>query len=208
MKKTAALKIRVTIITMILTCASAFAQSASVELDEQDVTTWYETYQWLNGLKLTPHLSINRQEFSSQYHLHPEWWDKAFEFLKNEDLVALAPGRYIIVPDHVIAFVADGPAREKEEVNWETHAAFNDLQYIISGKTFMGITSVSNPRVSVETPYNDRQDTETYVVEGGDYYEAGPGTFFIFSPKEIHRPAFKADGYDTVKKILIKIRVP
>lgn len=198
-----------TIVAVILMSISAVAQSAdTVELNEQDVSKWYETYQWLNGLELTPHLSINRQEFSNQYHKHPEWWDKAFEFLKNENLDVLEPGRYVIVPDHVIAFVSEREAKEKREVSWETHANFNDLQYMITGKTVMGITPVNNPDAKVATSYNDKQDTETYTVDGGDYYMAEPGTFFIFSPEDIHRPAFKVEGYDTVKKILIKVRVP
>src|SRR5690606_19214292 len=108
----------------------------------------------------------------------------------------------------VTAFVSEGPVKEKEAINWETHANFNDLQYIITGRAEMGITSVDNPNAKAITPYNDKLDTETYAVEGGDYYVAMPGTFFIFSPKDIHRPAFKVQGYDTVKKILIKVRVP
>ena len=203
------LKPALVLMVLVMMGCSAFAQSTETDKsDERDISGWYATYHWLNGLELMPHSSVNQLEFSKQYHKYPDWWDAAFKFLKTENLETLEPGRYVIVPDDVTAFVSVGAAKEKEEVNWETHTNFNDLQYIVAGQAGMGITATSNPNVKVATPYNARMDTETYTVEGGDYYVAEPGTFFIFSPKDVHRPAFKAAGSDTVKKILIKVRVP
>jgi YhcH/YjgK/YiaL family protein len=199
----------ITIVYMSLLLAGCHtsAQLSNNSGDAKNVK-WYEGREWLNGLKLTPHSSINQQEFSRQYHLNNVWWDKAFEFLRTKDLANMKPGSYVIDSGNVIATISELTPKDKDQVNWEAHRNFNDLQYIIRGKTQMGITPVSDPNARVTVPYNPKGDTETFSVEGGNYYDAEPGSFFIFSPKDIHKPAFKAEGYDMIKKVVIKVRVP
>jgi YhcH/YjgK/YiaL family protein len=79
---------------------------------------------------------------------------------------------------------------------------------VIKGKAEMGVASSASPNAVVTIPYDAATDNENFTVTGEKYYDAEPGTFFIFSPQEMHRPAFKVDGYDTIKKIVIKVRVP
>jgi len=186
----------------------SLAQATNGSKEAEDVAAWYNSRDWLNGLKLTPHSSVNQKELSRQYHANKVWWDKTFAFLKANDLATLEPGRYIIDSANVTAFVSEVPVKDMDQVNWETHKNFNDLQYIIKGKAKMGVTPVTDPNAKVTVPYDSKGDTETYSVAGGAYYVAEPGTFFIFSPQDIHKPAFKVEGYDVVKKILIKVRVP
>lgn len=171
-------------------------------------TQWYNGREWLNGWQMTPHASIRQQEFYRQYRLHSKWWDEAFRYLKTTDLSNLAPGTYVIDSGNVVATVSKLLPKTKEEVNWEAHRNFNDLQYIIAGKAQMGIASIDDPNVSVKTPYDSKADVAVFSVNNGAYYDAVPGTFFIFSPKDIHRPAFRAADGDTIKKIVIKVRVP
>jgi len=175
-------------------------------VNKQDAT-FYEGKEWMNGVQLTPHQSINQQVFLQQYKKNKTWWSKAFTFLKSNDLINLKPGTYVIDSNNVIATVSEAPARELDKVNWEAHKNFNDLQYIIKGKAKMGV-SILDKNATVTAPYNAKSDTESYGIIGGNYYDAEPGTFFIFSPEEIHRPAIKVEGSDTIKKIVIKVRVP
>lgn len=197
---------------MILTGSSIFlincnSSTTSNVVSNEKTDQWYKNQEWLKGLKLTPHESINQVEFSKQYHKNATWWDEAFEFLKSQDLNQLAPGKYVIDSNNVIATVSEATPKDKDSTNWEAHRNFNDLQYIIKGKAKMGIASISDPGAKVTVPYTTA-DNETFSVDEGKYYDAEPGSFFIFSPQEIHRPAFKVDGYDTIKKIVIKVRVP
>ena len=199
---------------MILTGSSIFlincnSSTTSNVASNEKTDQWYKNQEWLKGLKLTPHESINQAEFSKQYHKNATWWDEAFEFLKSQDLNQLAPGKYIIDSNNVIATVSEATPKGKDSTNWEAHRNFNDLQYIIRGRAKMGIISISDPNAVTKIPYKPRGDTETFsVTDGKYYYDAQPATFFIFSPQEIHRPAFKIEGYDTIKKIVIKVRVP
>ena len=184
-------------------CTSSSKLSA---VNKQDAS-FYEGKEWMNGVQLTPHRSINQKEFLQQYKKNKIWWNEAFTFLKNNDLINLKLGSYVIDSNNVIATVSEAPAKELEKVNWEAHKNFNYLQYIIKGKARMGV-SILNKNATVKAPYNTKTDTESYSIIGGNYYDAEPGTFFIFSPEEIHRPVIKLEGFDIIKKIVIKVRVP
>ena len=201
------------LLAMILITSSAIflincsSSKANKSISKEDAA-WYQSKDWLNGLQLMPHESVNQKEFSRQYHLNKTWWDEAFNFLKTHNLEELKPGKYVIDSDNVFATVSELNPNEKAQVKWEAHRSFNDLQYIIKGKAKMGIASSSSPKSLVTAPYDPKTDNENFTVSGEKYYDAVPGTFFIFSPKEMHRPAFKVDGYNDIKKIVIKVRVP
>ena len=191
---------------LIMNCSSS--KSANSSMSTAPDSQWYNKKEWLNGLQLTPHESINQQEFSRQYHTNKTYWDEAFNFLKTHDVAAMNPGTYIIDSNNVFAIISEVNPKDKEEVKWEAHRNFNDLQYIIKGKAEMGIAPVASPSATVTMPYDPKTDNENFTVTGEKYYDAEPGTFFIFSPNEMHRPAFKIDGYNDIKKVVIKVRVP
>lgn len=169
---------------------------------------WFKTIPSKNGLPLTPSKSINEEEFFRQYRKNNTWWEEAFTFLKTMDLAQLKPGVYVIDSGNVIATVSQGPTKNKEEVQWEAHRNFNDIQYIIKGKAQMGVAPSADIRAVLTHPYTNAKDNMNFTNEGGEYFEADPSTFFIFSPQEMHRPAIKVPGSDNVKKIVIKVRVP
>ena len=169
---------------------------------------WYNNIESKNGLKLTPSASINQQEFFRQYRKNNTWWDEAFTFLKTKDLAQLKPGMYVIDSGNVIATVSEGPAKNIDDIKWEAHRNFNDLQYIIKGKVRMGVAPSADIRAAQIVPYTNSTDNMNFTNEGGEYFDADSGTFFIFSPQEMHRPAIKVPGNNVIKKIVIKVRVP
>ena len=184
------------------------SQNTKSPCDLSQINHWYQEMEWLNGLKIKPHRSIDRIELARQFCINPDWWREAFEFLATHDLETLETGRYVINEGNVTAYVSEGPTKLKEEVEWETHENFNDLQYVIRGKAGMGYASLNNSKFRSTSNYDPRKDVENYIVEDGTHFVAKPGTFFIFSPRDIHRPAYREKGNDTIKKILIKVRVP
>lgn len=199
----------VPVLLLFLLCTiDASSQNTGTPCEKENIAKWYKGKAWLSGLQMKPHKSINREELARQYCKNPDWWNQAFEFLASHDLEKLEPGRYVIDEGNVMAFVSEGPTKEKEEIKWETHQNFNDLQYVVKGKAVMGVASLSTSRHRSMETYDPKKDVENYSVENGKFYVAQPGTFFIFSPRDIHRPAFKKKGHDTIKKILIKVRVP
>jgi YhcH/YjgK/YiaL family protein len=181
------------------TNGSAYSQR-SKKISEKRITAWADKKEWANGLKLNLHSSVKKDSFYVAYHRNKIAWDAAFAFLKNMNLDTLSAGKYPIIGDQVFASVTEAPSRNKEDVKWESHKHYVDLQYIIKGKEMIGVADTST--ATIIEPYSP--DVINYSAEG-KYYIAEPGTFFLFFPNNAHRPTIKVDGYDVVKKIVIKI---
>jgi biofilm protein TabA len=181
---------------------SCYAQEPSKTVSKATITKWIGKKDWGNGLQLTLHSSVNADSFYRAYHVNKKLWDAAFAFLKNQNLDEILPGKYPIVGEEVFASVTEAPSKNKEEVKWESHKNYIDLQYIIKGKEMIGIADTS--RATITIPYT--VDVINYDAEG-TYYITEPGKFFLFFPNDAHRPVIKVEGYDVVKKIVIKIQV-
>jgi biofilm protein TabA len=124
--------------------------------------------------------------------------------MRDSDLAKLKPGKYVIDGKEVYATVTEGPEKTFDQSTWESHRKYIDLQYVIKGKEKIGVAPVSS--ATIIKPYNETSDGANYTAEG-QYYIAEPGAFFLFFPGDAHRPNIKVDGYDVVKKMVIKIRV-
>jgi YhcH/YjgK/YiaL family protein len=160
--------------------------------------------EWLNGVKYTPHASINKAEFMAQYEKNKTLWDKAFLFLKETNLDTIKPGKYPIDGTDVYASVTENPTKNLADAKWEFHKKYIDLQMVITGKEKMGIVPLT--KTSETEPYNENKDLGFVSCAEGDYYEATPGNFFIFLPSDAHKPSIKVEGCDKDKKIVIKVK--
>jgi biofilm protein TabA len=190
------------VVTLMSSCSVAKHPADSNQTSEA-ATEWYNKQEWLNGLSLTPHNSINKEEFFKEYSKHKVWWDKAFSFMKNTDLANSKPGNYPIDGNNVYAIITEVPLKNIDSSRWEVHKNYNDIHYVITGKAKIGIGSLASATEIV--PYDSAKDIGFFKSEG-TFYTADPGTFFIASPKDIHRPDLELNGKGRIKKLLIKIR--
>jgi biofilm protein TabA len=181
------------------------AEAQSGDWSMEQAIKWYKSYEWLNGLQqLKPHESINKQELARHYHAHQQWWDKAFTFIKENDLSTYRPGIYPIDGNNVFVKVTEMPSKDVDQTIWESHRNYLDIQFVIKGKEKMGIAPISSATASQS--YDEVKDLTLYKNAHGNFYLAEPGTFFIFFPSDAHRPGIKADGCAVVKKIVVKIK--
>ena len=100
--------------------------------------------------------------------------------MRDTDLQAIDPGTYVIEEENLRAIVSNATAPELEQVKWEAHENFSDIQYIVRGKALMGIAPVLEAIVS--EAYDSESDVAFFTAEG-EYYKADPGTFFILPRK-------------------------
>jgi len=164
---------------------------------------WVKSREWAKGSKLRLNPSVNAVEFAEQYHASKAWWDKAFTFLNDPKTDTLKPGKYVIDGDNVFAMITEGPTKLIDSVKWESHRNYIDLHYVIRGKERIGVAPISS--ATVTRPYDASRDAANYMIDG-KYYTASSGEFFLFFPTDVHRPGIKATGYDTDRKLVIKIR--
>jgi YhcH/YjgK/YiaL family protein len=155
------------------------------------------------GLPMKPHASVNAATFARQYAAYPSLWKKAFEFLGKQNLAELAPGKYQLAGDSVVASITYGPEKDFDSTKWEAHRKYIDLQYIIIGQEKMGVAPLAS--TTEVMPYNDTKDVANYSAEG-NFHIANPSVFFLFFPQDVHRPNIRvAEG--NVRKLVIKILV-
>ena len=179
----------------------AGAQSAGSKKENEN---WFKKQEWLGGLTLKPHSSVNFQEFARQYRANKKYWQEAFAFLKNHDLSKLEVGKYPIDGQNVYATVTFDPTKDFEVSQWESHKKYTDLQYVISGEEKIGVDPGAMG-LTVTQPYDEEKDVAHYTGPG-QIYDAKPGTFFLFFPGTAHRPNITPGGNKPDKKIVIKIK--
>lgn len=188
-------------IAFLVFAASAYSQGTWTE---KSAKKWLTKKEWKNGIKQNVHPSVNKVVFAEQYHKNKTVWDKCFAFMRDSDLNKLKPGKYAIDGDKAYATITEAPSKEFDKSAWESHRKYIDLQYVIRGKEKIGVAPVAT--ATVTKPYDEAKDGAAYTVEG-QYFIAEPDAFFLFFPSDAHRPNIKVDGFDVVKKLVIKIKM-
>jgi YhcH/YjgK/YiaL family protein len=202
MKTSAAFKTCIILLFFMLNSAT-FAQQINT-WTSKTAGQWLKKAAWSNGLNIKPHPSINSVEFAKQYNANKKWWNEAFIFMRDKNLQTLPPGKYAIDSDNVFATVTYGAPKAFDQSAWESHRKYIDLHYVITGKEKIGVSPLTKAKVT--KPYDETRDGANYEA-AGKYFIATPAEFFLFFPEDVHRPGIKADGCDTVKKLVIKIRM-
>lgn len=176
----------------------------STQKAKEPVLEWFNEKPWFKNVKLTPSTSINLDELKKYYAANPAYWEKAFEYFKNTDLLKLAPGKYPIDGENVFATISEYDTQEPAERKWENHKKYIDIQIILSGKEQMGKAPYAD--ATPDIPYNEVKDIEFRKATNGKNYFAEPGTFFIFFPSDSHMPNQKAGEIVKVKKVVFKLK--
>jgi len=178
--------------------------STMAQVDSAKSVQWVTGKSWDKGLDVNVNPSVNSVEFERQYEANKATWDKVFQFLGDSaKLATLAPGKYPIDGENAYASITEAPSKTTETAKWESHRKYIDLQYVIKGEEKIELAPLST--VTVTEPYLEAKDAAHYSGNG-TYYVATPKEFFLFFPLDVHRPNIKVDGYDVVKKLVIKIK--
>jgi biofilm protein TabA len=170
------------------------------------IVKWFKEKGWSYGWTITPDSSINKREFAVSYFKNKARWEKAFKFLKNNDLSKLEVKRYDIDGDNLFATVSEYLSKNEESAHFEAHRKYIDIQYVVSGKELINVAPLTSVKDVLE-PYDSVKDIEFVTVTKAINCKASPSDFFIFFPDDAHRPGLKDGGNSMVRKIVIKVKV-
>lgn len=132
-------------------------------------------------------------------------YEKAVDFLKNTDLVSLAPGKYEIDGKNVFANVTEYTTVPWEEAKYEAHHNYTDIQYMISGSETMTYARIDE--LTEKVPYNEEKDVVFYDNENpGLKVVVKAGEYMIFNPWDGHKPKAAAGEPAMIKKVIVKIK--
>ncbi len=130
---------------------------------------------------------------------------KAVDFLQNNDLENLAPGKYEIDGKDVYANVTEYTTIPWEDAKYESHHNYTDIQYVITGSETMTYAPVEELKEKV--PYNEEKDVVFYDNENpGLKVVVKAGEYMIFNPWDGHKPKAAAGEPAPIKKVIVKIK--
>jgi YhcH/YjgK/YiaL family protein len=172
---------------------------------ERQTEKWFYKGEWMKGLEAVPDPSIDRASFAVAYFKNAEKWNKAFSFLKENDLIKLAPGRHDIDGENVYAMVNEYTTLDPEKAQFEAHRKYIDIQYMVAGKELIGLAPL-NSKSEVTHQFDAANDYELFSVKESKTLKASPGRFFIFFPDDAHSPGIKDGENMPVRKVVVKVK--
>lgn len=136
------------------------------------------------------------------FSVHPRF-AKAFEYLKNQELESLQPGKFVIEEGVLTVAVSAKEGVSPEKAKFEAHNEFIDIQVCISNTEKMGWSARSTCKAPIDV-YNPEKDVIFFEDEPGMYFSLQPGQFVIFFPQDAHAPMI---GEGVIKKLVVKVKI-
>ena len=128
----------------------------------------------------------------------------AFKFLKEKNLAEMEPGKYEIDWSNIYALVQSYETNPEKKGVCEAHRRYIDIQYLVSGTEMMGCANLEAMTVCQE--YTETEDC--LLLKGkGNFFLLEPKNFVVFMPQDVHMPGLAATNSETVKKIVVKVRI-
>ncbi|NMB96081.1 MAG: DUF386 domain-containing protein [Clostridiaceae bacterium] len=147
---------------------------------------------------------IDRLKNSHIYYSISDRIKTALDFLKSSDFDVLKPGKYEINGFEVMAICEEYITKPRENVVWEAHRKFIDIQFIVKGAEFIGYSDIEDMKV---TKQYDHQKDSLNLDGNGNFLLLRPGTFMILMPHDVHAPGFCVSEPEYVKKIVMKVLI-
>ena len=135
-------------------------------------------------------------------NLHP-LFARAFDYLRNTDLDALAPGRHAIDGEQLFAIVEACAGRTQAEAQLECHRRYIDIQLVLAGVDEMGWKPLAEC-VAPATAYDAARDIRFFDDAPASWVATPPGSFCLFFPDDAHAPLVSAG---MIRKVVLKIVV-
>lgn len=142
---------------------------------------------------------------AENYYILSDNLRKGFEWLRDTDLEGLADGKYEI--DGNVVYASVQTYLTKTEANYEAHKNYIDIQYLIDGCEFVGVTDLDNCKTCIE--YDNERDLEFFeCLKEDDYQSLRKGEFLVLFPHDAHKPSMDYNGLKSeVKKVVVKVAV-
>lgn len=140
-------------------------------------------------------------EHKTYEKLHP-LYKEAFEFLAKAG--TLEPGRYELSEGMYANVAAEASTKPMNEIFFETHNNFIDIQYIVSGESILTWAPADTLEPSIE--YNPVKDITKLKGEGTEIKVAA-GNFYIVYPNDGHKPNGHKDIPTKFKVVVVKVPV-
>jgi YhcH/YjgK/YiaL family protein len=138
------------------------------------------------------------------YSVHP-LFEKAFDYIKSQNLATIEDGKFEIDGDNLRAIVSNkkGMTAAESAAKFECHDKHIDIQLCIKGKERFGWKPRSECKEQ-KGEYNAEKDVVFYNDTPDMYFELTDNQFAIFFAADVHAPMI---GEGEIKKMVIKVKI-
>ena len=133
--------------------------------------------------------------------------ERALDFLRSTDFSKLAPGVVEIDGKNIFAQIIDLTTREVAENRPEVHRRYLDIQFLASGEEKIGIAIDTGNNEINEALLEQRDIIFYHASENESFIEMIPGSYAIFFPQDVHRPACIYNDASQIRKVVVKVKV-
>lgn len=130
---------------------------------------------------------------------------KAIDYLKNTDLSDMPVGKVELDGDRMFLAVSEYMTKPRSEVDFENHARYIDIQYIISGSEVIECARMQDHMIPYSDQFADKDIAFYRQVPNGQDVTLRAGDFVVLMPADLHRPCVCLEQPALVKKAVIKI---
>ena len=143
---------------------------------------------------------------AERYYILGEGVRKALEYIRGNDLLSLAPGRYPIDGDKVFALIQEPITQPEDKAPFENHLKHADLQVTLKGTEHVGYCPVE--KLTPKGDYNPETDVQLYDGRSDVTMHCATGkSFSLFFPEDGHQPYVTLGQSEKIKKVVIRIRL-
>ncbi|PTA93518.1 YhcH/YjgK/YiaL family protein [Kosakonia sp. H7A] len=133
--------------------------------------------------------------------------ETALEFLRTTDFRTLQPGVVEIDGRTVFAQILDLTTQPREQQKPEVHRRYLDIQFLAWGEEEIGIAIDRGNNVIQEELLAQRDIIYYQDSENESFFEMVPGSYAIFFPQDVHRPACNKHRATAIRKIVVKVAI-
>lgn len=127
--------------------------------------------------------------------------ERVVAYLRDTDVAALEPGRYVIDGDRLFVNVSELDLRPLDAAHLEVHNRYVDVQVVLGGEETFG-WSERKDCCMAEGAFDAERDILFYSDRPQTYYTVREGQFTLLFPDDAHAPML---GKGKVRKLIFKI---
>ena len=133
--------------------------------------------------------------------------DRALEEMKRFTPDNYGDGRVEVDGDNVFLLLNNYETHPKSESMAEAHRKYIDVMYMVEGSETIYVKNVEKLRCITEEYTEENEALIAKTDDDATAVRLETGYFVVLFPQDAHSPACDADGKQTVKKIIGKVRV-
>lgn len=129
---------------------------------------------------------------------------ECFAYAKTHDLSGWEKGRHDIDGDRLFVNIVEYTTTVPEERFWEAHKYYLDVHVMLHGTEQIDLNFIQNMKLG------DFVEADDFLPMDGEKKVSvilKDGDFLICYPSDGHRTAVAADGPETIKKAIFKVRI-